>query len=203
MKQKEVSISAPNFGVGIFKIKGTSPLVMNKFSKKSREQIRTNQKAGSRAKKGKKKEPKDFEKCYEEAFHRSEEGWVGMPAAAFRAAMVSACRLVGFEMTKAKLALFVEPDGIDADDRMPLVRIHGEPKQLESHVRLPGSTDIRIRPVFNEWSAQICVKFDADLFSEEDVANLLMRAGLQVGIGEGRPDSKKSTGLGWGLFEIA
>jgi len=26
--------------------------------------------------------------------------------------------------------------------------------------------------------------------------------GLQVGIGEGRPDSKNSAGMGWGMFTI-
>jgi hypothetical protein len=26
--------------------------------------------------------------------------------------------------------------------------------------------------------------------------------GRQVGIGEGRPDSRNSCGMGWGLFEI-
>jgi len=33
--------------------------------------------------------------------------------------------------------------------------------------------------------------------------NLLHRAGLQVGIMEGRPDSKDSCGCGWGTFKIA
>jgi hypothetical protein len=27
--------------------------------------------------------------------------------------------------------------------------------------------------------------------------------GMQVGIGEGQPDSKNSAGMGWGLFELA
>lgn len=35
-----------------------------------------------------------------------------------------------------------------------------------------------------------------------DVANLMNRVGAQVGIGEGRPDSKNSAGMGWGLFSI-
>lgn len=34
------------------------------------------------------------------------------------------------------------------------------------------------------------------------MVNLLSRAGLQVGIGEGRPDSKKSAGMGYGLFTV-
>jgi hypothetical protein len=41
------------------------------------------------------------------------------------------------------------------------------------------------------------------MFSLDDISNLLMRVGLQVGLGEGRPDSKKSAGMGWGTFEIS
>jgi hypothetical protein len=39
-------------------------------------------------------------------------------------------------------------------------------------------------------------------FTANDVVNLIARVGLQVGIGEGRPDSKESAGLGYGLFEV-
>ena len=40
------------------------------------------------------------------------------------------------------------------------------------------------------------------MISLEDVVNLMVRVGLQVGIGEGRPSSKKSNGIGWGLFDV-
>lgn len=46
------------------------------------------------------------------------------------------------------------------------------------------------------------IRFDADLFTKTDIVNLIMRVGAQVGIGEGRPDSKDSAGMGFGLFEI-
>jgi hypothetical protein len=46
------------------------------------------------------------------------------------------------------------------------------------------------------------VTFDEDQFSVKDVSNLLARAGYQVGVGEGRPNSKASYGQGWGLFRI-
>ena len=32
--------------------------------------------------------------------------------------------------------------------------------------------------------------------------NLIARVGMQVGVGEGRPDSKQSAGLGFGLFDV-
>jgi hypothetical protein len=46
------------------------------------------------------------------------------------------------------------------------------------------------------------LRWDADQFSVNDVMNLLSRAGVQVGIGEGRPFSKNSNGMGWGTWEV-
>ena len=57
--------------------------------------------------------------------------------------------------------------------------------------------------MWREWSAKVRIKFDADLFTTTDVANLLMRVGMQVGVCEGRPDSKNSVGMGWGTFEVS
>jgi len=202
MATQNVVITAPNFEWAKFDIVGLAPLVMNKFSQKAREQMMKDQEAGHKKKKGEKKEPKDFNACYEGAIHRSTDGWIGMPCAAFRNAMISACRLVGFKMTLTKLAVFIEPDGFDEDEGTPLIKIGGEPRKFESYVRNVKGIDIRIRPQFLKWSARISVRFDADTFSFDDIANLMMRAGLQVGIGEGRPDSKMSAGQGWGLFSI-
>jgi len=198
-------IAPPNFVTAALTIRGIAPLVLNKFSQKAREQIRQTQEAGSVAKKGRKREPKDFQKCYEQAKHVSLDGWLGIPAPAFRAALVSACRMCGFQMTKAKLSVFVEADGF-GEDGTPLVQLtKGEPEYHEAYARNEtGVVDLRARPMWQPgWEAVVRVRFDADQFTLEDVANLMMRVGLQVGIGEGRPDSKKSCGMGWGLFELA
>lgn len=202
---EQVTISAPNFQTAIMTIVGRAPLVMNRFSSKAKQQMRETQEAGSVAKKGKKREPKDFQGMYEGAKHISSDGWCGIPAAGFRSAMISACRLVGFQMTRAKLSFFIEADGFDKEDGIPLVKItKGKPEYFESCVRLEtGVVDIHARPMWREgWEAIIRVRYDADQFSSADIANLLLRAGLQVGICEGRPDSKKSNGMGWGVFDI-
>lgn len=205
-KKGEVSISAPKFREAVFVIKGLTPYVQNKFSGKTLVAIKEKQEAGHTAKKGAIKEPKDFQKCYEEAIHRTIDGWCGIPAAAFRNAMISACRIVDFKMTRAKLSVFIEADGFDATDGTPLVKItEGEPQYKEHGVRLPsGVFDIRPRPMWMPgWEAIVRVRFDRDQFALKDVTNLMVRVGLQVGIGEGRPDSKKSAGMGWGFFEVA
>jgi hypothetical protein len=204
-KDLEAVISAPNMKVGDFHIKGSSPLVMHKFPKKAREMMKAAQEAGSQAKSKKKREPRDFTRDFEEAKHISEEGWYGIPATAFRGAMVSACKVAGSVMTRAKLAVFVLADGYDADDGTPLVRLEApnEPEWNEAAVRLEsGVADIRVRPMWREWGATVRIRWDGDMLSHSDVANLLMRAGMQVGILEGRADSRKSVGQGWGMFDL-
>lgn len=203
--RREMVITAPNLQTMEVVIIGTSPYVQCKFSEKARQQMHEQQEAGSTAKKGRKRAPKDFKAQYEEAIHKFPGGGCGIPATAFRCAMVSACRLVGFEMTRAKLAIKVEADDWE-EDGTPLVKItNGEPAYFECPVRLAsGVMDLRARPKWTPgWQAKVRIEFDADIFTATDCMNLLMRAGRQVGVGEGRQDSKKSCGMGWGFFRPA
>lgn len=199
---KTVVIAPPNFQTAIFHIEGTAPYVQHKFSSRQRREMREKQEQGSSARKGKKRDPKNFDQVYRDCMYLDEQGKHGMPAAAFRNAMISACRIVGFKMTHAKLSVFVEADTYD-EDGTPLIFIQGEPKPHEAYARnQTGVVDIRLRPMWKQWRAKLNVRFDADQFSMADVANLLSRAGMQVGIGEGRPDSRESAGMGWGTFRL-
>lgn len=201
----EVVISAPNFQTAQFKVIGTTPLVVHKFSEKAKKQIMATQEAGSKAKSKKVREAKDFKQVYNDARHISVEGWDGVPASAFKSAMISACRATDFVMTRAKQAiLYVEADGNDATEFTPLVRVYGTPKMDIRPARNDnGSVDIRARPMWLQWHCIVRVKFDADMLSLTDISNLLSRAGQQVGICEGRPASKNSNGCGWGCFTVA
>ena len=204
-QEQRVVIEAPRLDIAAIRIVGISPYVQHKFSARARGKIEAQQRLGERAKKGSKREPRDFETDYHAAMYLSREGWRGIPAPAFRNAMISACKVAGFQMTRAKLSIFVEPDGFDAEDGTPLVRILGEPQPPNPQAvrNETGVVDLRVRPTWFEWSAIVQVRWDSDQFSVGDIVNLMARAGLQVGIGEGRPDSKKSNGLGWGRWEVA
>lgn len=198
------TITPPDFQRIELNIRGTSPLVINRFSAKAMEVMRETQEAGSTARSRKVRESKDFDALYEGAKHVSDEGWEGIHAAAFRNAAISACRACGFKMTHAKLAFMVIADGLDRVDGSPLVRLStGTAEQWIAPVRnATGVVDLRCRPLYRDWSAQLRIRFDAGMLTATDVANLIARVGLQVGVGEGRPDSKQSAGLGFGLFEI-
>ncbi len=201
-----VQIAPPNLQTLEIDILGTAPLMINKFSTKALEQIATTQQAGSQSNKGRKREAKDFDAAFNGARHISREGWDGIAAGAFRNGMISACRLVGFKMTLAKLSLFIVADGFDRDDGTPLVRIKGgRPERSVMAARnATGVIDLRVRPQWpaGEWGATLRVRYDADQFSATDVVNLLARVGAQGGIGEGRPDSKMSAGIGFGTFDL-
>jgi len=204
MVEENVVIKAPEFRTATFEIDGTSPYVQLRMTEKARNQMRVNMETGQRLKKGRLHEARNFEPEFEASMYKTPEGWHGINAAAFRNGMISACRIVGFQMTKAKLSVFIEADGFDVLDGTPLVRIYGEPERYESVTRNANlSADIRTRAMWRKWSARLVVRWDADQFNITDVTNLLARVGLQVGIGEGRPDSKTSNGLGFGLFTVS
>ena len=199
-----VVITPPDFRYISINLKGTAPLVINRFSQKAMIEMKATQEAGSTSRSKKVRTAKDFNALYEGAKHKSIEGWEGIHAAAFRNAAISACRAVGFKMTHAKLAFSVMQDGWDEVDGAPLVKIlDGEAEKWVAPTRnATGVIDLRSRPMYRKWGAKLNIRYDAGMLTEADVVNLIARVGMQVGIGEGRPDSKQSAGLGFGLFEI-
>lgn len=204
-KQTEtIAITPPKFRTVAVRIEGTAPLVQAAFSGKAMQAMKSKHEAGSTAKKGVKKEPRNFAEDLKQAQHVSEEGWNGHPAGAIRNACIDVCRMVGFKMTHAKMSIFVEGDGLDAVNGQPLLKIDApEPECLEMATRnATGVADIRVRPMWRKWGIDLRVRYDEDQFTTTDVFNLLARAGEQVGIGEGRPFSKQSNGLGYGTFRI-
>lgn len=204
-RDKDIQITAPNIKTISVLLVGTSPLVVNRFGSKARQIMQDTQEAGSVAKKGRKRDPKDFDACYKDAMHKASEGWHGIHAGGFRKGMIDAGgRLAGFHMTKLKVALFVKPDGYSPEGE-PLVKItKGEPHMHIGPVRnASGVADLRARPMWAPgWESILTIDFDADILSATDVVNLISRVGRQCGVCEGRPNSKESAGCGWGLFDV-
>lgn len=207
-KQKvRIEITPPNFKVLPIRIEGTAPLMTHKFSEKMRKQIEDKQTAKDAT--SKKREPKDYAAEYNAARYIAKKngtagGWDGIPAGAIRAAMIAACRKVeGLAMTQAKGAFFIKAQGHDITDGTPLIRIEGKPEHDTRPVRLEsGVADMRNRPRYDDWAADLDVEYDADMVSEKDVASLLARAGAQVGLCELRPQGPNSYGGDFGTFRV-
>lgn len=188
-KQGEaITLPALNVKAVQLTVIGDSPLIVHAWSRKAKEQILAKQ----MKKAGGKKEAKDPEKDYSECFYYTPDGAYGFPAVGFKSAMVGACRFLdGIPMTVARGALHVERE---------TVPVTGEPRPREDMVRVGmGTADIRYRPEFPEWSADLIVRYNADVLSAEQVTNLLNLAGFSIGIGEWRPERNGQ----FGRFHVA
>ena len=201
-----VNIQPANMVDATIRIRGTAPYVQEAFSHKTEQQLKDKMSTAKADQKGRKERAiRNYHEEFEAAQHKSVGGWVGIPCTAIRRAMVDACRTVSVVMTTAKMAIFVVPDGFDAADGTPLIRLASAngPEETSMPVRnANGSVDIRVRPMWREWYADVQLRFDADMINAQSVVNLLDRAGQQVGIGAGRPFSKQSVGQGWGTFTV-
>src|SRR5262249_8031350 len=160
-------------------ISSTAPYVQNRFANYKRDEMVEKQKAGSsQAKTRRAKPPKDFEKGYKGSMHIAQEGWHGIPATAIRNAMIEACRLTEMDMVRAKMCIRIVPDGLNAENLEPLIKIDGKPQMFLDRVRIGiNQTDILPRCLFPKWQARVTIQWDADVFTAQDVFNLLARAG--------------------------
>lgn len=199
-----ITIKPPRLEVLELTIRGTSPLVVHRMSAKLKAELAA--KADGSVPKGARaaREPRDVAALYLGARYISPEGWDGFHAGALRHAAISACRLANFKMTIAKLSIFFIEDGRDAlEPQVPLIRIYGNPTMQEDLARVEtGQPYVTVRAAYYEWYSRLRILFDANQFRGDDMANLIDIVGRQVGICEGRYDSKNSPGLGWGCFAI-
>ena len=198
-----ITIKPPNYMLARVEIRGTAPLVQLQFDEKVGEEMRKRQEAGEQARKGRARQAKDFTALFHRAYYQGPNGEYGIPASAFRNAMIDACRMAGFKITHAKMSVFIVADFCDRKGK-PLVALKGgDPEEHVSGVRnATGVIDLRPRAMWREWGCVVPIQFNADQFALADVINLLAHAGIAVGIGEGRPFSRNSAGCGWGTFEV-
>lgn len=194
-----VVIPQPNVGRIIIPIRGTAPLISHRFSEKARKMMLDKQTGKAQAK----REKKDPHADYLGSLYVAEDGWCGMPCTSFKCAAVAACRMVeGITMVSAKTMFFVESQGRTKAGE-ELVRIIGEHRLREDMVRLEsGVADIRHRAEFLTWSAELTVRFNANILTQDQIVNLFALAGAWVGIGEWRPSSPNTASGTFGLFEI-
>jgi hypothetical protein len=162
------------------RVKGTTPLICNKFSEKMKEQIQQKKGQQPKQKKGK----SDPQAEYRASMYELGRGRYGFKANAFKLAMIEACRFVdGLPMTIAKGAFHVLGD---------MVEIKGKPTMRTDTVRVPpkrGGADLRYRGEFKKWNVELSLVFDANVISGEQLANLCAAAGWHIGVGEQRPSA--------------
>ncbi|ABK17581.1 hypothetical protein [Syntrophobacter fumaroxidans] len=163
---------------------GDSPLICHAWSEKAKKQILDKQQKKARQARAAKDPQRDFE----ESLYRHPEGGYGFPAVAFKAAAVDACSHVeGITKVQARGAFHIVGE---------LARLDGEPRMRADMVRVGlGTADIRIRAEFPAWSTTLDIRYNGNVLSMEQIANLFNTAGFAVGVGEWRPQKDGSYGM--------
>ncbi len=174
---------------------GTTPLIPHRWSEKAINMMAVKQsQPGVRAKReAKNPEQEAHDSCY----------WLapnvpGMPATAFKAAMVGAVRFFdGLTMAAAKQLFYVVGEGPDQ-----LVRIDGDATmRIDTPRNANGVADLRYRLAFFPWSAQLLVRFIPQVLTPESVIALLDAAG-RGGVGDWRPSAPKSATGTFGQWTV-
>jgi hypothetical protein len=183
---------------------GDSPLIVNRWSEKARDQMLNKQMGKATAG----REKKDPWQCFTDSLYwltpkpvkptqeDVESAKFGFPTIAFKNCAVDACTSLGRgNITKVAARQSFHVIGELAEIVGPT------PKMREDMVRLAGpsaSADIRFRGEFFPWTITLKVRFNSRVLSAEQLFNLFSTAGFAVGIGEWRSER----GGAMGLFHI-
>jgi hypothetical protein len=126
-------------------------------------------------------------------------GFIGLPASGFAKAMATLAKDSGdrttLNATQVTRNIFVLSD-FDAYVKVDCAKgCHMREDIVMIGKGTNRSPQMRYRPGFPEWETKLRIRFDADVFTPEDVMNLLARAGQKIGWGELRPEKGYSCGM--------
>ena len=180
-------------------LKSKTPLLMNRFTEKAKNQILGKQ--IGKANVGRTKRDPDKE-WVDALYHIDKEKKIyGFPAIAFKQCMVTACsQIKDRAMSKVLTRGAVHVNASNLDDNGELVEIKGTPQKHEANVKLAtGVSDLRYRPIFRNWEAVLDLEWNNKAISFEQILHLLKIGGYSYGVGEHRPERN---GI-FGRFEVA
>jgi len=194
-KATEIHIVNVERGRITFNLLGSSPILHNCMSNKSKQQLLlpSGRKTDVEKRSTLKHDPLEE---FRASIYWTKEGptLVQHLASAFRKAMANAALDLP-DVTKAEIGrlLWVEGDRID---------IYGVPMLDMRIVRQAGmnrTPDVRTRCIMREWACRVTISYIKPQLKEQAVANLLTAAGLWIGVGDYR--NEKGAG-NYGLFRI-
>lgn len=208
MKKEEIKVEVKPIKIktAIITIKGNTPLVVNNFNEKSRQQIIDSQMKKPKTEKQARNPIEDFmrasywltpmpEEFTKESFDKamSEGARFGFPAKGIKASIASGAYRNG--MTKDKVSLygaFLIPE--------ELVEIKYEDLIMrEDYVRIAhGGTDVRFRPEYRNWTMTFTMTYNENMYSLEQIINYINLGGFSCGLGEMRIEK----GGNFGSYEV-
>ena len=183
--EKEIVIPQIRLEQMPVRIVGVTPLLTNRFSEKSIEEIESKQQHDAKGP----REARDPTADFQAACHIILPGLYGFPSTGLKKAFVAA----GFRFAEEKGTILRGIINI-AQDLIPIEA--PEPTMRRDPVRLPVGNKFTVayRPSFWPWTMLIPITFNAAMISPAQVLNLVQIAGFSVGIGAWRPESNGTFG---------
>lgn len=180
-----------------FCLVGETPLIMNRFSEKARQEMLLPAQKKNRAEKASslKHDPiAEFRSGLYLSRDQNAPTAIHFPTNAFHKAVGQAAIDIPGQAKSVMLRL----TSVTTDT----VHLYGLPALFCRMVRSGGMSavpDIRTRPIFSEWACTLEFQIVSNLVKESQVANLLAAAGTIVGMGDWRPQK----GGSYGRFRLA
>lgn len=200
----------------VIRVVGDTPLIVHAWSEKAKKEMLDSQTGKSKGKKKSIRKPVDdfvqaaywltekpqydretatdeeIEIAFNEAIAKGAK--FGFPVTAFKQSAMSAAYRLGWVKNQMGLrgAFFIE------GDENGMVEIHSDvPVMREDMVKVGmGTADLRYRPQFNNWWADLEISYNAGSdFSLDVIINALNAGGYVCGIGEWRPEKDGTNGM--------
>lgn len=183
------------------RVRGTSPLILNRMSEKARRELLMPKGRATAADKAGRLKHVPLEEFRASPYViRNDDAptYIAVTAGTFKGAMgTAALDLPGARKAQIGRLVYVE-----ANEYRDLIPIYGEPQLLMSVVRsadMNHTPDVRSRMIIPEWVAELTISFVLPTIREQAIVNLLAAAGITAGVGDWRPE--KGAGS-YGQFEV-
>jgi len=191
---KEAMLKPLDIKNAVFNIRGTSPLIMNRFDEKAKQEMLEKQQKKTK----KPKEARDPEAEFKRSLYVLPDGRTAFPADSLKLAMLRGAKMLGMVMTDARSSFFVKGVYSERDGR-ELIPVNGNVQSREDVVKIGmGTSMLRYRGQVVDWSMEVSIRYNASMVSEEQLLNMLNAAGFGCGIGEWRPERDGC----FGTFEV-
>lgn len=192
----QITVVEVSQGEVTFRLLGMTPLIQEAVGEKARRQLLLppGRKNATERATTLKHSPRDE---FLAGAYLSDQGPTAlvMPATAFKSALrTAALDLSGVAKTEIGRLTYVVGD---------MVPVWGVPEMMMSIVRSADTKrtpDVRTRPIVARWGTEITIRFMRPKLTEAAIANLVVAAGMTVGVGGWRQE--KGAG-NYGLFRIA
>lgn len=175
---------------------GRSPLVLNRMAEKAMQQILYPSPKKTTADKAATMKHNPIEE-YRNSVERLPDGptLLAIQSAAPKKALAAAALDIPGSATKAKIGRLTWVPG-------QYLPIYGTPHIFMSIVRMADmnhTPDVRTRAIVPQWAIPLSINFVEPMLNPTIILNLLVAAGLYIGIGDGR---NQKGGLNFGQFEV-